>query len=79
MLQEFDWVLGLPIALGYILEGIAIDYLVTMATTTWSSRNPMSVPKPILLHLKRRPQRTFIKKWMQIKTSVFKGAMVKVH
>ena len=43
------------------------------------SLNPMAVPKPISLHLKGRPQRTFSKKLTQIKTSAFERAKVKVH
>ena len=39
----------------------------------------MAVPKPILLHLKRRPQRTFSQKLIWIKTSFFEKTKVKVH
>ena len=34
----------------------------TAVTFRQVSPNPMAVPKPILLHLKRRPQRTFSQK-----------------
>ena len=34
----------------------------TAITFRQVSPNPMAVPKPILLHLKRRPQRTFSQK-----------------
>ena len=43
------------------------------------SPNPMAVPKSILLHLKRRPQRTFSQKLIWIKTTFFEKPKVKVH
>ena len=43
------------------------------------SPNPMAVPKSILLHLKKRPQRTFSQKLIWIKTSFFEKVKVKVQ
>ena len=51
----------------------------TAITFCQVSPNPMAVPKPILLHLKRRPQRTIVQKLLWIKTSFFEKPKVKVH
>ena len=43
MLQEFDWVLGLP--------SVGLNHLVTMATTTWSLSIGHIIMSTLLCHI----------------------------
>ena len=58
---------------------VNLNISLTAITFHQVSPNSMAVPKPSLLHLKRRPQRTFSQKLIWIKTSFFKKPKVKVH
>ena len=63
----------------FTLKPAVIAHTLPAITFRQVSPNPMAVPKPILLHLNRRPQRTFSQKLVWFKTSFFEKLKVKLH
>ena len=59
----------------YQVYKYTVDYILAISHYILSQVSPnlMAVPKPILLHLKRKPRRTYSKKLTHIKTSIFES------